>query len=218
MRFVQLATLLWFLALPVRADIIEGGNLIIGQQGVIGGSMTVGGNAFSIGGSTFSVSMGSVSVGGLLKPSALGIQWSDGTVSTTAPQALTAPATAQTSIAAGTTWSNTFWAGCLSGSTVTLTTTGGPLYVYGSGSIDPNASWNAAYVWFLLDGAFVEGYSSTLPHMKEVAATSGFYMDATAGLLATNVSTGSHSLCLGAGASGYGIFSTDYTFGAIEIK
>lgn len=73
-----------FAAAAARADVSDSGSLLIGQQAVIGGTMTVQGNAFSVGGTTFSVSAGTVSVGGLLKPSAAGIQWADNTVSTTA--------------------------------------------------------------------------------------------------------------------------------------
>lgn len=71
------------IATPVRADVSDSGNLQIGGEGVIAGTMTVQGNAFSVGGSTFSVLAGTVNVGGLLKVSAAGIQWNDGKVSTT---------------------------------------------------------------------------------------------------------------------------------------
>lgn len=70
------------MTIPAHADISDSGNLTIGGQGVIVGTMTVQGNAFSVGGSTFSVLSGTVNVGGLLKVSATGIQWNDGTTST----------------------------------------------------------------------------------------------------------------------------------------
>lgn len=72
------------LATPARADVSDSGNLNIGGQAVIGGTMTVQGSEFSVGGSSFSVSAGTAQVGGLLRTSSLGIQWADGSVSTTA--------------------------------------------------------------------------------------------------------------------------------------
>ncbi|MBI5595719.1 MAG: hypothetical protein HY928_06470 [Elusimicrobia bacterium] len=114
MRNFLAAVLLAALALPAEADVVDSGSLVIGQQGIIGGTMTVQGNAFSVGGSTFSVSYGTVSVGGLLKPSSAGIQWADGSVSTTA----SAGGSGSASLAATQTFTggNTF-AGTVSAST-----------------------------------------------------------------------------------------------------
>lgn len=66
-----------------HADVSDSGNLTIGGQGIIQGTMTVQGAAFSVGGSSFAVSAGTVQVGGLLRVSSQGIQWNDGSVSTT---------------------------------------------------------------------------------------------------------------------------------------
>lgn len=72
------------LTAPARADVSDSGNLTIGGQGIIQGTMTVQGNAFSVGGTTFSVSGGSVTLGGRLNAAAAGIKWADGTTSITA--------------------------------------------------------------------------------------------------------------------------------------
>ncbi len=66
------------------ADVSDSGNLTIGGQGIIQGSMTVQGSAFSVGGTTFTVTAGSVTLGGPLNMAAAGIKWADGTTSTTA--------------------------------------------------------------------------------------------------------------------------------------
>ena len=83
MRTIYLLALLLGCAGTAHADVSDSGNLSIGGQGVVAGTMTVQGNAFSVGGSTFSVLAGTVNTGGLLKVGAQGIQWNDGTVSTT---------------------------------------------------------------------------------------------------------------------------------------
>ncbi len=71
-------------AAPARADVSDSGNLTIGGQGVIQGTMTVQGAGFSVGGTTFSVAGGSITLGGRLNAAAAGIKWADGTTSTTA--------------------------------------------------------------------------------------------------------------------------------------
>lgn len=71
------------LAVSARADVSDSGNLTIGGQGVIQGTMTVQGSAFSVGGATFSVAGGSITMGGRLNAAAAGIKWADGTTSTT---------------------------------------------------------------------------------------------------------------------------------------
>lgn len=82
-RLIILLSML-VLAAPARADISDSGNLTIGGNGVIQGTMTVQGSAFSVGGSTFAVLSGTAQVGGLLRVSGQGIQWNDGSTSTTA--------------------------------------------------------------------------------------------------------------------------------------
>lgn len=83
MRTIYLLAVLLGLAGAAQADVSDSGNLTIGGQGVIAGSMTVQGSAFSVGGTTFSVAGGSVTLGGILNVAAAGIKWADGTTSTT---------------------------------------------------------------------------------------------------------------------------------------
>lgn len=66
------------------ADVSDSGNLLIGGNGVFGGTMAVQGNAFSVGGATFTVAGGSITLGGRLNAAVAGITWADGSTSTTA--------------------------------------------------------------------------------------------------------------------------------------
>jgi hypothetical protein len=84
MRTMTAAFLLFSLASSARADISDSADLNLGGQAVIAGTVTVKGSAFSVGGATFTVLGGSVTVGGLFKPSTLGIRWADGSTSTSA--------------------------------------------------------------------------------------------------------------------------------------
>lgn len=56
MRTLLAWGLLAALALPARADIVDSGSLIIGGQGIIGGTFTVQGNAMSVAGSVSATS------------------------------------------------------------------------------------------------------------------------------------------------------------------
>lgn len=62
---IRIATLiiLLFGAGSARADISDNGNLLIGGNGIIQGTMTVQGNVFSVGASTFVVTNGKVGIG-----------------------------------------------------------------------------------------------------------------------------------------------------------
>lgn len=203
---------------PAKADIVDSGKLIIGGQAAFGGTVTVQGNAFSVGGSTFSVNQGSVSIGGLLKVSAAGLQWSDNFVTYTAAFTPVTPGTGQTNIAQGTSWSNSSWSGCL-GSSATVTTSGGTLHVYGSGAINPNGTGYSTSLWVLVDGAFQEGYSASRPFIKGYGPTNGYAMGGSFSLLVRNLSSGTHNICIGmANSSGSGDFATKYTLGAFEIQ
>ena len=82
MKRILLVCSVFFLRSSVMADVSDSGNLVIGNQGVIQGTMTVQGNAFSVGGSTFSVAGGSITLGGRLNLGADGIKWPNGTVTT----------------------------------------------------------------------------------------------------------------------------------------
>lgn len=78
------ALALALLPLTAGADVSDSGDLTIGGQGIIQGTMTVQGAGFSVGGATFTVAGGSVTLGGSLNAAVAGIKWADGTTSTTA--------------------------------------------------------------------------------------------------------------------------------------
>lgn len=101
MRHLFAWGLLAALALPARADIVDGGNLQIGGQGLFGGTVTVQGNALGVAGSVsatsatlsatgaqtyaLTTSSGIHMTNGKLKLDSGGmIEWPDGTKSTTA--------------------------------------------------------------------------------------------------------------------------------------
>lgn len=158
--FILLAVLL--AAPPARADVSDSGNLTIGGQGIIQGTMTVSGAAFSVGGTTFSVSGGSVTLGGRLNLAASGIKWADGTTSTTAAAgggggvATSSITYNDLTVYAGNT--ATSFGPCLAGSSVTFTGTGallgldGAFYkattglVYGRWLVDGATTWNGGSV------------------------------------------------------------------------
>lgn len=220
MGLKSLATLLLLLlALPGRADVVDGGSLVVASQGVVGATMTVQGDAFSVGTSTFSISYGTVTVGGLLKVSSAGIQWADGKPSTTAFPAGAIPASTQTRIVSGTSWSNTSWNGCL-GSTATFTTSGGPVHFYAAGTVNPVASWGVVSLWGLIDGSFLGSYTASKPYVNVTAlASSGYYIDGAFEVLTSSFGAGTHSLCIGAATTaGTASFETDFSFGAFEVR
>jgi hypothetical protein len=192
------------IAPAARADLSDSGNLNIGGNGVIAGTMTVQGNAFSVGGSTFSVSAGTVQAGGLLKVSAAGVQWADGSVSTTASsgnsEALRVSTQTLLESSLSGAGNDSSFAGCIAGSTVTMTISrneaveigfSAPTHITGS-------SQGYAYLWVLVDGEFVSGEAISQ------AITHGSYMpNSSAGFLATTFldseTPGTHSYCFGIG-------------------
>lgn len=87
MRKIICSVIALALASFARADVSDSGNLTIGGNGVIQGTMTVQGGDFSVGGATFSVSGGSITFGGRLNASTAGIKWADGSTSTTSASA-----------------------------------------------------------------------------------------------------------------------------------
>lgn len=159
---IILALALGLTAASVRADVSDSGNLIIGGNGVIQGTMTVQGSAFSVGGATFSVAGGSITLGGRLNAAAAGIKWADGTTSTTAASGggggvATSSATyGDLTVYSGNTASS--YGPCLAGSSVTFTGTGallgmdGAFYkittglVYGRWLVDGATTWNGSSV------------------------------------------------------------------------
>ena len=77
-NLLGVAFLLFALSTRAKADISDSGNLTIGCNGVIQGTMTVQGNAFSIGGATVSAA-GSTLTLNVYAPgiSSNGIQWAE---------------------------------------------------------------------------------------------------------------------------------------------
>lgn len=186
MRMLRVGGILVALALPANADIVDSGNLIIGGQGVIGGTMTVQGNAFSVGGSTFSVAGGSVTLGGRLNAAASGIKWADGTTTTTGGNAVLSATQTFSGVntfagkvvldggVASTVFTDscvtltgtynapsTNFSGCVAGSTITWTADGISSYtVVGNLNGGMNAAAGIAF-GFLLNGAPTSTQSST---------------------------------------------------------
>jgi hypothetical protein len=169
--------------ITVSGNIGISGNQTVGGQSVIAGTSTVHGNAFSVGGATFSIAGGSITLGGRLNAAAAGIKWADGTTSTTtaignvvltATQTLSGSNTftsevtfSSTPVFAGPMRStytilglsysptNTTFttSSCLSGSTVTLTTKGGPVEVYIWLVTVPNGG-NPYFMTYLMDSTW----------------------------------------------------------------
>lgn len=181
-----------------HADISDSGNLTIGGQGVIQGSMTVQGSAFSVGGSTFSVLAGTVNAGGLLKVSAAGIQWNDGTVSTTSASAFTASASTQifnsvfdSAISLGTLGT------CVNISSPSFTTRAVPLRLTFSGMIRVSGDTVAAGLSILMDGQFIAPWTKDLPMGGYQAGQTGRDMTVNINVVTPSaVSAGSHQFCV----------------------
>lgn len=139
---------------PVHADLSDSGDLIIGGQGIISGTMTVKGNAFSVGGSTFSVAGGSVTLGGRLNAATAGIKWADGTTSTSASGGASASYNVVVaSVNAVQTVSGTDWVH-LTGSSVSINTTGtNRLLIIWNGEIGSASALAECRLKVLLNGA-----------------------------------------------------------------
>lgn len=181
------------IAVPVRADISDSGNLTIGGQGIIQGTMTVQGSGFSVGGTTFTVAGGSVTLGGRLNAAAAGIKWADGTTSTTAASGggggvATSSATyGDTTAYSGNTASS--YGPCLAGSTVTFTGTGALLGLDGSFY---KITAGAVFGRWLVDGATILNGSSV--HSIYIANDA---VDVVSWHLpVSGLSPGSHTACL----------------------
>lgn len=180
---LAIALFLIFLHLPISAQFVEDG------QGVVKGSMTVQGNAFSVGGSSFAVIgssvgvrttspaaaldvSGSVQIGsgtakstftasGQLKLNAFGIQWADGTTSTTsASTGFQAVSAATAAVTSQNTTTNTSWTS-VAGATVTLTANGNRLFMHFACDITQASSGYRSYGGFLLNGALFDGQTTS---------------------------------------------------------
>lgn len=131
MRAILTAALLAVLALPAWADIVDSGSLIIGSQGVIGGTFTVQGTALGVAGAVSATSatlsgMGaqiySLTTSSGIHILAGGVRWPDGTMSTSAAAA---GGVGNAQLSATQTWSgaNTFASTTTVGNSSVYTTT-----------------------------------------------------------------------------------------------
>ena len=223
MKVLGIAALVVLGAASAHADISDSGNLTIGGQAVIAGTMTVQGGAFSVGATTFSVNAGTVSVSSVLKASQ-GILWADGSTSTTAvasasPLTMLVNSTDTVSglktfvgnvkmsthafvtlTGASYSTTQTTLSSCVTGSTVTITIVGSTVAVVSAGYA-ANTAESLVAASFLMDGGYASGLGGT------AAITSG-----TAGSTqASNISftwiqgglsPGTHSFCLVIAGSG----------------
>lgn len=186
----------------VHADIIESGNLLLGSQAVIGGTVTVQGEAFSVGGSSFSVSAGTVQVSGLILPSDAGIRWADGTTSTTAVAGGGGSTDNSTFTYLTDEYTNTGtnMGPCIAGSTVTLTTSGGPVEISFDFSQAQTAGGGGTRVQVLMDGNWIDdfGASESMAPMSRESGGSSVQLFPTLLLYRTNSppSAGSHGFCV----------------------
>lgn len=177
MRGFLAAALLWALALPAKADIVDGGSLQIGGQGLFGGTVTVQGNALGVAGGvsatsaslsgsgaqiySLTTSSGIHVINGKLKlDSGAMIQWPDNTVSTTAPASFASLASTQTTIPR-VSFSNTSW-NSVSGSTITFTTSHTSRLQFDFDCVCYGWSAGVAlYLGVLVNGAYIEQESAT---------------------------------------------------------
>lgn len=168
------------IAAPVHADISDSGNLTIGGQGVIVGTMTVQGNAFSVAGATFSVAGGSITLGGRLNAAAAGIKWADGTTSTTAASGAAVAVTTFTRITGSVTTSGLTWL-TVAGATVTMIMNGGRADMRFYCSIASSSSGGPCHTGFLVNGGLIDGETASLGFGHAVAQDNGNQKAGSAG-------------------------------------
>lgn len=239
MRGFQAAALLGLLALPAKADIVDSGSLQIVGQGIIGGTMTVQGNALGVAGSvlatsatlsgtgaqvySLTTSSGIHLINGKLRFEAGGmIEWADLTKSTTASAGASGPIFNSTSVirTANVSFTNNTFQ-CLSGSTLTMTTTGGDIAVFMSATVQNTTSGIDTQLGFLQDGAWVNG-APALINWTQV--TGGYNLPASFFQVVRGVSAASHSWCLAAQVSNYTSYligdpgTRKNVFGVLELK
>jgi len=111
-------------------------------------------------------------------------------------QGFAAPASSFTSIGSNVTTTAASQATCFAGSTVTFTTTGGPVEVRFSGTVTDGISQNWV-LGALLDGAFIDNETASAGFTGARTNASGPAYSATfVHRIASAVAAGSHSLCL----------------------
>lgn len=216
MKILTLLAIFTSLAGSAHADVSDSGNLTIGGQGIIAGTMTVQGNAFGVGGSTFAVLAGTVNVGGLLKISAAGIQWNDGKVSTTSSSGGGAVlASTFTTNFPGASGTNTTFSAPVVGSTVTLTIAGTKVFCAFTGNCYLGALGEIMYWAMSVDNGFAPGFTNSRSMGSSYSSTVNALLGCSHSFLFTELSPGSHTFGvmfkslgstwnLGSPASGYG--------------
>jgi hypothetical protein len=152
---ILLALALGLAAASSRADVSDSGNLTIGGQGVIQGTMTVQGTGFSVGGTTFAVAGGSVTLGGRLNVSAAGIKWADGTVSVSSAGGVAGCAynSTRTILATDYTTTATSTGTSITGGSITLTLSQtSRIWIRGFGSLRNNNGGSQTLLSAVVDG------------------------------------------------------------------
>ena len=192
---ILLAALLSAVALSARADLSDSGNLTIGGQAVVAGTMTVQGSQFSVGGATFSVAGGSVTLGGRLNAAAAGIKWADGTTSTTAFSNSAGGASFVSTyvyIGANFTVSSSDEGVCRG--TATWTSIGGIAQVSFTGVATASSGSDRPRAGFLIDGQWTAPY--TIKHGAAMIDNTNRTNMAFSVPLHTALTAGTRSICL----------------------
>lgn len=219
------------LAASARADVSDSGNLTIGGNGVIQGTMTVQGNAFSVGGATFSVAGGSITLGGRINAAAAGIMWSDGTISTTASSGgavhISSGASVNFSPGAFATTALSFTgAASVTNSTISFTVQGTTVACWANGVGNNNLSYGGTIISVGVDGKInaIPNTSSTVGLNWADVPGAGGYPEWLNFYVEFQVAGGgtSHSFWLGVwtyggGTSTWPFNSTQGTFGCREV-
>lgn len=208
------------LAVSARADISDSGNLTIGGQAMIVGSMTVTG---PIAGSSITLSTTGAQVYALTTSTGIHIlngrlklevgsyiEWPDGKTSTTS-----ATAASSTQNSTYTYLQNEYTDGvapmgpCISGSTITFTTSGNPVEIMFDFSQAHGASGGGTRVQVLMDGAWIDDFGpseSMAPMSRDPGASSTVWFP-TYLRYRTNTapSAGTHSFCITFERTGGGV-------------
>ncbi|MBI3298123.1 MAG: hypothetical protein HYZ75_08165 [Elusimicrobia bacterium] len=224
--FLAILALSALIAAPVRADVVDSGSLIIGQQGIIGGTMTVQGNALGVAGSvsatsatllgmgaeifSLTTSSGIHMVSGTLKlnPGTM-IEWGDGSKSTIAASGggTFSAASTMTIVPRNQSTTQTEFGSCFT-STVAMTTSGGKILISFTGAAsNNNATGHWSNLGVLMDGDFITGddgikNTSTSAIASMVAPAANFSFNQSFTFLQQAPSAGPHSWCLSGWVSG----------------
>ncbi|MBI3298125.1 MAG: hypothetical protein HYZ75_08175 [Elusimicrobia bacterium] len=219
--FLAILALSALIAAPVRADVVDSGSLVIGLQGIIGGTMTIQGSAFSVGASTLTVSSGKVGIGTAAPTAVLSVVGDavfNGTM-TFAPLIHKSSSIIRT---VTTSFTNTTYA-CISGHVATMTVTGGDVAVFFSAEVANNTANADSVLGFRMDGAALDGADALIGW---TTITASYAFPASFYQVVKGVSPGSHWWCLSGRVTGgtadiigdTGSFARKNVFGVMELK